>query len=149
MSILWKPDLSDTRLPLVRIAFRILKIRLGRLLSRLLRAPDHEILNNLSPVAVLAKAFQGVTPSFDFSNYQFSLQLLFLRGCNCLTFSVRNVSHDHQRGTFSYLLHKCRHVSHNRQLHRSSERKLNLLVQLVTKANDPSPRIVLGQYEAK
>lgn len=75
MSILWKPDLSDTRLPLVRISFRILKIRLGCLLSRLLRASDHEILNNLSPVAVLAKAFQDVTPSFDFSNYQFSLQL--------------------------------------------------------------------------
>lgn len=106
MSILWKPDLSDTRLPLVRISFRILKIRLGRLLSRLLRAPDHEILNNLSPVAVLAKAFQGVTPSFDFSNYQFSLQLLFLRGCNCLTFSVRNVSHDRLRDTSCYYLHR-------------------------------------------
>lgn len=102
MSILWKPDLSDTRLPLVRISFRILKIRLGRLLSRLLRAPDHEILNNLSPVAVLAKAFQGVTPSFDFSNYQFSLQLLFLRGCNCLTFSVRNVSHGRLHETYGY-----------------------------------------------
>ena len=63
MSILWKPDLSDTRPPLVRISFRIFKIRLGCLLSRLLRASDHETLNDLSPVAVLAKAFQGVTPS--------------------------------------------------------------------------------------
>lgn len=128
MSILWKPDLSDTRLPLVRISFRILKIRLGRLLSRLLRAPDHEILNNLSPVAVLAKAFQGVTPSFDFSNYQFSLQLLFLRGCNCLTFSVRNVSHDPPRETSDSPLHKFLHESHKYRHHKLSERKSNHLV---------------------
>lgn len=125
MSILWKPDLSDTRLPLVRISFRILKIRLGRLLSRLLRAPDHEILNNLSPVAVLAKAFQGVTPSFDFSNYQFSLQLLFLRGCNCLTFSVRNVSHDLLHETCDSPLRKCPHESHKYRHHRLNERKSN------------------------
>lgn len=122
MSILWKPDLSDTRLPLVRISFRILKIRLGRLLSRLLRAPDHEILNNLSPVAVLAKAFQGVTPSFDFSNYQFSLQLLFLRGCNCLTFSVRNVSHDLPHGTYDYSLDRYRYGLYNHQHHKWNER---------------------------
>lgn len=134
MSILWKPDLSDTRQPLVRISFRILKIRLGRLLSRLLRAPDHEILNNLSPVAVLAKAFQDVTPSFDFSNYQFSLQLLFLRGCNCLTFSVRNVSHDLQHGTFDYCLHRYQYVSRSPKWHRWNGKRLShqVLLHLMT-----------------
>ncbi|HCR73004.1 MAG TPA: hypothetical protein DIW26_00915 [Ruminococcus sp.] len=50
----------------------------------------------LSHIAVLRQAFQGVTLSFHLSEYQFSknrIQIFYFHTTLCVTFSVTNVSH--------------------------------------------------------